>query len=125
MKICRYEEVSGGPVRIGLVDNDGVRDVSAVAAMLPSLRWPLPRGDLFISHLEELRPRIAELARTAKPVPVGSVRSAGEIGGALGPPLMVALHRRWLGRDDGNLLSRWCVVSAARATRNVRCHGRS
>lgn len=61
-------------MRIGVVDGDGVRDVSAVAAMLPSLRWPLPPGDLFIAHLEQLRPRIAELARTATPVPVASVR---------------------------------------------------
>jgi 2-keto-4-pentenoate hydratase/2-oxohepta-3-ene-1,7-dioic acid hydratase in catechol pathway len=74
MKICRYEDASGGPVRIGVVDDDGVRDVSAVAAMLPSLRWPLPPGDLFIAHLEQLRPRMVELARTATAVPVDSVR---------------------------------------------------
>ena len=61
-------------MRIGVVDGDGVRDVSAIAAMLPSLRWPLPPGDLFIAHLEKLRPRMLELAQAAIPVPVGSVR---------------------------------------------------
>jgi 2-keto-4-pentenoate hydratase/2-oxohepta-3-ene-1,7-dioic acid hydratase in catechol pathway len=74
MKICRYEDASGGPARIGLVDGDGVRDVSAVAALLPSLRWPLPPGDHFIANLEQLRPRITELAQSAAAVPVGSVR---------------------------------------------------
>jgi len=74
MKICRYEDAAGGPVRIGLVENGMVRDVSAVAEELPTLRWPLPPGDLFIAHLERLRPRLLELARAARPVPVSSVR---------------------------------------------------
>jgi 2,4-diketo-3-deoxy-L-fuconate hydrolase len=73
MKICRYEDAAGGPIRIGLVENGRVRDVSAIAEDLPTLRWPLPPGDLFIAHLERLRPRIAELARAAKPVPVSCV----------------------------------------------------
>jgi 2-keto-4-pentenoate hydratase/2-oxohepta-3-ene-1,7-dioic acid hydratase in catechol pathway len=74
MKICRYENASGGPVRIGLVDSDTVRDVSAVTDVLPSVRWPIPAGDLFIAHLEQLRPRMLELARAATPVPIDSVR---------------------------------------------------
>ena len=74
MKICRYQDASGGPVRIGLIDGDGVRDVSSIVATLPSLRWPVPPGDLFIAHLEQLRPQMAALARTAVPVPVSSVR---------------------------------------------------
>jgi len=74
MKICRYEDARGGPVRIGLVEDGMVRDVSAVAEELPSLRWPLLPGDLFITHLDRLRPRIAALARATEPVPVSSVR---------------------------------------------------
>src|ERR1022692_4374183 len=74
MKICRYETAAGGPVRIGLVEDGMVRDVSLIADELPSLRWPLPPGDLFFTHLAELRPRMLELARDAQPVPVASVR---------------------------------------------------
>jgi len=74
MKICRYEEPTGGPVRIGLVEDGMVRDVSRIADELPGLRWPVPPGDLFIAHLERLRPIMAELARTAKPMPVNQVR---------------------------------------------------
>ncbi len=74
MKICRFEQVAGGPVYLGVVDSGMVRDVSAVADDLPSLRWPLSPGDLFITHLEELRPRIEELARAAVPIPLSDVR---------------------------------------------------
>jgi 2-keto-4-pentenoate hydratase/2-oxohepta-3-ene-1,7-dioic acid hydratase in catechol pathway len=51
-----------------------VYDVSGVADELPAVRWPLPPGDLFITHLERLRPTMLELARSAKPVPVSEVR---------------------------------------------------
>jgi 2,4-didehydro-3-deoxy-L-rhamnonate hydrolase len=73
MRLCRYQHASSGPVRVGLVDGGVVRDVSSVADALPALRWPLPPGDLFIARLDELRPRIIELAREACPVPLGSV----------------------------------------------------
>jgi 2,4-diketo-3-deoxy-L-fuconate hydrolase len=74
MKLCRYQLASGGPVRVGLVDGHVIRDVSAVADSLPAVRWPLPPGDLFITHLDELRPRIFELARSAEPVPLDGVK---------------------------------------------------
>ncbi|MDB6160052.1 MAG: hypothetical protein JWO04_3758 [Gammaproteobacteria bacterium] len=74
MKICRYEPSAGGIVRIGLVENGMVYDVSRIADHLPSVRWPVPPGDLFIVNLDELRPKMVALARAAKPVPVASVR---------------------------------------------------
>jgi 2,4-didehydro-3-deoxy-L-rhamnonate hydrolase len=73
MKICRYQESPDGPVRIGLVRDGMVRDVSAVADLLPAQRWPLPPGDLFIAHLDRLRPEMEKLALAATPVPVGQV----------------------------------------------------
>jgi 2-keto-4-pentenoate hydratase/2-oxohepta-3-ene-1,7-dioic acid hydratase in catechol pathway len=73
MKIARYQEHKGGPVEIGLVEGDMLRCVSAVADGLPSLRWPLPPGDLFITHLDELRPEMERLAALATPVPVADV----------------------------------------------------
>lgn len=68
MRICRYTlncDPNAQP-RVGLVEEAGVREVTAATEILPTLRWPLPVGDQFISHLQDLRPRMAELARNAK-----------------------------------------------------------
>lgn len=73
MKICRYQENASGPIRVGLVDGDQVRDVSAIADDLPSMRWPLEPGDLFIAQLDWLRPKIEQFAARAEPKPVSQV----------------------------------------------------
>src|SRR3982750_3976722 len=69
MRLCRYDDN-----RLGLVADDGIRDVSAVLAKLPAVTYPFPRHDALIAHLGELRPEIERIARSAKPVPVASVR---------------------------------------------------
>jgi 2-keto-4-pentenoate hydratase/2-oxohepta-3-ene-1,7-dioic acid hydratase in catechol pathway len=69
MKICRFNDN-----RLGLVADDGVRDVSAALAKLPSFSYPFPRHDVLIANLESLRPEIEKLAKSAKPVPLGSVK---------------------------------------------------
>ena len=73
MRICRYTESSNGPIRLGIVKNDQVHDVTDVIDMLPTVRWPIPPGDLFIKHLNELRPLMLELASQAQPIPLGKV----------------------------------------------------
>lgn len=73
MRICRYQETQDGPIKVGLVEGDRVRDVTAAADRLPAQRWPYPAGDLFIAHLEELKPVMAELAAKATPLAVGDV----------------------------------------------------
>jgi len=73
MKICRYQETVAGPVKLGVVRDGMVRDVTAVTQRLPSVRWPLPAGDLLIAHLEDLRPEMESLADRAAPVPIASV----------------------------------------------------
>src|SRR5205085_9431445 len=69
MKICRFDDN-----RLGLVADDGIRDVSAALAKLPAVSYPFPRHDALVAHLGELRPEIERIARSAKPVPVASVR---------------------------------------------------
>ena len=69
MKICRYDDN-----RLGLVTDDGIRDVSAVLAKLPAVTYPFPRHDALIAHLAELRPEIERIARSARAVPIASVR---------------------------------------------------
>ncbi|HZS65863.1 MAG TPA: fumarylacetoacetate hydrolase family protein [Burkholderiales bacterium] len=69
MKICRYDDN-----RLGLVGDDGIRDVSAVLARLPAVTYPFPRHDALIAHLAELRPQIERTAQSAKPTAAEKVK---------------------------------------------------
>lgn len=60
MRLCRFDEN-----RLGLVIGKEVADVSEALDILPQLRWPLPYGDLLITHLDEIRSRAGELAVSA------------------------------------------------------------
>ncbi len=73
MKICRFTLTSDTTPRLGVVEADGIHDVTAVTEALPSLRWPLPLGDQLIANLSDLRPRMAEMAKTQPAIPVESV----------------------------------------------------
>jgi 2-keto-4-pentenoate hydratase/2-oxohepta-3-ene-1,7-dioic acid hydratase in catechol pathway len=54
---------------VGVMVDDGIRDVTEVTEALPPLRWPLPPGDQFIANLDLLRPRMAALAQKAPLIP--------------------------------------------------------
>jgi len=69
VRICRYDDN-----RLGLVGDDGIRDVSAVLSRLPAVTYPFPRHDALIAHLAELRPQIERAARGAKPIALERVR---------------------------------------------------
>jgi 2-keto-4-pentenoate hydratase/2-oxohepta-3-ene-1,7-dioic acid hydratase in catechol pathway len=73
MKICRYQEATGGPIKLGVVRADQIHDVTPIIDDLPSVRWPYPAGDLFIAHLETLRPRMEALADRSAPVPLAGI----------------------------------------------------
>jgi 2-keto-4-pentenoate hydratase/2-oxohepta-3-ene-1,7-dioic acid hydratase in catechol pathway len=76
MRICRFtlrNDPKGAP-RLGVMEDSGVRDVSAVAEALPSLRWPLPPGDLLIANLDRLRPLMEARAAQAPVIPRDQVR---------------------------------------------------
>jgi 2-keto-4-pentenoate hydratase/2-oxohepta-3-ene-1,7-dioic acid hydratase in catechol pathway len=69
MKICRYDEN-----RIGLVTDEGIRDVTAVAAELGTFNYPLPAFDPLMARLAELKGRLADAAKEAKPLPAQGVK---------------------------------------------------
>lgn len=69
MKICRYDQN-----RVGLVQGQEVVDVTPVLDDLPSCRWPLPLGDLFMERLEQLMPKMAVLAKTGPRKALSDVR---------------------------------------------------
>jgi 2-keto-4-pentenoate hydratase/2-oxohepta-3-ene-1,7-dioic acid hydratase in catechol pathway len=61
MRLARF-----GDNRLGLVeqsaDGETVRDVSPALDVLPALRYPVPPGDLLITHLDAVLARARELA---------------------------------------------------------------
>jgi 2-keto-4-pentenoate hydratase/2-oxohepta-3-ene-1,7-dioic acid hydratase in catechol pathway len=63
MKICRFDEN-----RIGVVMDDGVHDVTSVLSRLPAFNYPLPKHDVFIAALPELRPFLEREAKASRPV---------------------------------------------------------
>jgi 2,4-diketo-3-deoxy-L-fuconate hydrolase len=76
MRICRFtlrSELEGRP-RLGLMEDAGIRDVTAVTEALPSLRWPLPPGDQLLANLAALMPRMAALATDVPLIPRQAVR---------------------------------------------------
>ncbi len=63
MKICRFNSN-----RLGVVEADRIRDVSAVLQALPELSWPLAQGDHLIRHFDLILPLIqAELSKSDLP----------------------------------------------------------
>lgn len=60
MRFCRFDDN-----RLGVVDGDSVRDVTAALDLLPPVRWPLPPSDQFMLHFNTLRPEMERLAKDA------------------------------------------------------------
>ena len=65
MKICRFDEN-----RLGLVEGNQVRDVTAALDCLPRYSYPLPQFDPLIANLEALTARIKVLAPAAPILPL-------------------------------------------------------
>lgn len=74
MRLCQFE-----PGRIGLVRGDRVHDVTAITAELGAPGYPLPRHDLLIAALDDLRPRIEALADITPAQPLDQVRLAAPV----------------------------------------------
>lgn len=60
MKLCRFNDN-----RLGLVEGDRVKDVTAALDVLPAARYPLPTHDLLIAHLPEVRAAVDKLSAGA------------------------------------------------------------
>lgn len=63
MQLCRFNDN-----RLGLVEGDRVKDVTAALDVLPSVRYPLPTYDPMIAHLTEVRAAAEKLSRDAKSI---------------------------------------------------------
>jgi 2-keto-4-pentenoate hydratase/2-oxohepta-3-ene-1,7-dioic acid hydratase in catechol pathway len=68
MKFCRFDDE-----RLGLVDGNSVRDVTAALDVLPRCSYPLPQYDIFIANLEAVTTRARAVAKDARALPLESV----------------------------------------------------
>lgn len=99
MKICRFNEG-----RLGLVEGDQVYDVSSVLERLPTLRWPVPAGDLLVQQLPQLRDDIIRAREGAQALPLESVRLLSPIANpskVIAAPLNYHLHVAESASDAG------------------------
>jgi len=99
MRLCRFDAD-----RLGVVDGERLRDVSAALAELPALRWPLPPGDPLIAGFERLRPAIEAAAATAEPRPLAGVRLKSPVANPdklIGAPINYGDHIAESRQDQG------------------------
>jgi 2-keto-4-pentenoate hydratase/2-oxohepta-3-ene-1,7-dioic acid hydratase in catechol pathway len=69
MRLCRFDEN-----RVGIVEGEVVRDVTAALDVLPQVRYPLPKHDPLIANLRQVLARAAATASTAPALPLAGRR---------------------------------------------------
>src|SRR5262245_52490955 len=68
MRFCRF-----GDGRLGLVEGESVRDVTAALEVLPRYSYPLPGHDVFIANLDAVAARARTLAKDAPVLPLSEL----------------------------------------------------
>jgi 2,4-diketo-3-deoxy-L-fuconate hydrolase len=68
MKLCRFDDG-----RLGAVEGDQIRDVTAALDALPAYRYPLPPFDPLIANLDAVLAAVKRIVATSPAVPVRSV----------------------------------------------------
>src|SRR5215472_9554168 len=68
MRFCRF-----GEGRLGLVEGDTVRDVTAALDVLPSYRYPLPTYDVLIANLDKVAERARAIAPGSAALPLANL----------------------------------------------------
>ena len=90
MRFCRFDDN-----RLGVVEGETVRDVTAATDILPDMRWPLPNGDQFMLHFDKIRPEMERLAKDAPAKPLSEVKLLSPIanpGKIIAAPVNYQLH---------------------------------
>ena len=69
MRLCRFDQD-----RLGVVEGDTVRDVTAALDVLPGYRYPLPAHDVLIANLPQVLAGVRAIVKDAPAVPLASVK---------------------------------------------------
>jgi|TARA_B100001964_G_C14219934_1_gene594765 2-keto-4-pentenoate hydratase/2-oxohepta-3-ene-1,7-dioic acid hydratase in catechol pathway len=99
VKICRYDND-----RLGLVLGDEARDVTAALAVLPSVSWPVPLGDLMIANLGAIMTAVEKLISEAPVKEISDVQLRSPVANPskiIGAPINYQTHIDESIIDDG------------------------
>jgi len=69
LKLCRF-----GSDRLGVVERETVRDVTAALDVLPAHRYPFPAHDVLIANLGKVMARVKEVLSEAPAIPLAGVK---------------------------------------------------
>ena len=69
MRLCRFDEN-----RLGIVEGQSVRDVTAALDVLPQVRYPLPPHDPLVANLPQVLARANAIASSAPALPLAGRR---------------------------------------------------
>jgi 2,4-didehydro-3-deoxy-L-rhamnonate hydrolase len=75
MRLCRFRNAS-----LGVVESDGIRDVTRVLEALPPSNYPFPCFDLLIANMESIRRAISSFPDDGRRLPIGSVEMLSPVG---------------------------------------------
>jgi len=103
MKLCRFDGRSAAN-RLGLVEGEGVFDVTKALDMLPGVRWPLPQHDLLIAHLPQVCAAVRDLRPQAQRHALADVQLLSPVANPskiIGAPINYQTHIDESARDPG------------------------
>jgi 2-keto-4-pentenoate hydratase/2-oxohepta-3-ene-1,7-dioic acid hydratase in catechol pathway len=69
MRLCRFDDG-----RLGVVEGETVRDVTAALDVLPSYRYPLPEHDVLVANLDKVLARARAIVPQSLSIPLNAVR---------------------------------------------------
>lgn len=90
MRLCRFDDN-----RLGLVEGDHIRDVTAALEVVPACHYPLPRHDLMIANLPAVLAQVRALAPAAPVIPLAQARLLSPVanpGKVIGAPVNYLKH---------------------------------
>ena len=69
MRLCRF-----GNDRLGVVEGETIRDITAALDVLPAYRYPLPQHDVLVANLGKVVARAKDILPGAPAVPLAGVK---------------------------------------------------
>lgn len=98
MRLCRF-----GDSRLGVVEGQSVRDVTAALDVLPAYRYPLPGYDPLIANLDQVKARIAAISASAPVVALEGLKLLSPVanpGKIVAAPVNYAAHLSEVASDS-------------------------